>query len=119
MKNIKLIYLPILLSIACVLGLYIGSYFDVSTSFNNSVNYKQKQKLNTLLQLIDNKYVDTVNTDSIVDVAIGKIINDLDPHTVYLPKAELDEENQSMNGSFVGIGINFNKFNDIEVQSLP
>ena len=95
-----------------MLGLYIGSYFDVSTSFNNSVNYKQKQKLNTLLQLIDNKYVDTVNTDSIVDVAIGKIINDLDPHTVYLPKAELDEENQSMNGSFVGIGINFNKFND-------
>ena len=112
MKNVKLIYVPLLLSIACVLGVYIGSYFDVSSPFSESANFKQKQKLNTLLQLIENKYVDDVNTDSIVDVAIGNIINDLDPHTIYLPKAELDEENQSMNGSFVGIGISFNKYND-------
>jgi len=112
MKNVKLIYIPLLLSIACVLGIYIGSYFDVSSPFDKTGNLKQKQKLNTLLQLIDNKYVDNVNTDSIVDVAIGTIISDLDPHTVYLPKAELDEENQSMNGSFVGIGISFNKYND-------
>jgi len=112
MKNVKLIYIPLLLSIACVLGVYIGSYFDVSSPFNESANFRQKQKLNTLLQLIDRKYVDDVNTDSIVDVAIGNIISDLDPHTVYLPKAELDEENQSMNGSFVGIGISFNKYND-------
>jgi carboxyl-terminal processing protease len=112
MKKVKLIYIPLLLSIACVLGVYIGSYFNVSSPFDKSVNIKQKQKLNTLLQLIDKKYVDDVNTDSIVDVAIGNIINDLDPHTVYLPKAELDQENQSMNGSFVGIGISFNKYND-------
>lgn len=112
MKNVKLVYIPLLLSIACVLGVYIGSYFDIASPFNETANFKHKQKLNTLLQLIDKKYVDDVNTDSIVDVAIGNIISDLDPHTVYLPKAELDEENQSMNGSFVGIGISFNKYND-------
>jgi carboxyl-terminal processing protease len=112
MKNVKLIYVPLLLSIACVLGVYIGSFFNISTPFDTASSFRQKQKLNTLLQLIENKYVDAVNTDSIVDVAIGNIIEDLDPHTIYLPKAELDEESQSMNGSFVGIGISFNKYND-------
>lgn len=112
MKNVKLIYVPLLLSIACVLGVYIGSFFNVASPFDSASNFKQKQKLNKLLQLIENKYVDDVNTDSIVDVAIGNIIEDLDPHTIYLPKAELDQESQSMNGSFVGIGISFNKYND-------
>jgi len=79
MKNVKLVYIPLLLSIACVLGVYIGSYFDVASPFNETANFKHKQKLNTLLQLIDKKYVDDVNTDSIVDVAIGNIISDLDP----------------------------------------
>ena len=112
MKNVKLIYVPVLLSIACVVGIYIGALFNVSSPISSVKLYKQKQKLNTLIQLIENKYVDEVNTDSIVDLTIGNIIKDLDPHTAYLPKAELDAENQSMNGSFVGIGISFYKNND-------
>lgn len=112
MKRVKLIYVPVLLSIACVVGIYIGALFNVSSPISSVKLYKQKQKLNTLIQLIDNKYVDEVNTDSIVDLTIGKIIKDLDPHTAYLPKAELDAEKQSMNGSFVGIGISFYKNND-------
>lgn len=112
MKRIKLIYVPVLLSIACVVGIYIGALFNVSSPISSVKLYKQKQKLNTLIQLIENKYVDEVNTDSIVDLTINQIIRDLDPHTAYLPKAELDAENQSMNGSFVGIGISFSKNND-------
>lgn len=112
MKRVKIIYIPVLLSIACVVGIYIGALFNVSSPLSSVKLYKQKQKLNTLIQLIENKYVDEVNTDSIVDLTINKIIRDLDPHTAYLPKAELDAENQSMNGSFVGIGISFSKTND-------
>ncbi len=112
MKRVKLIYIPILLSIACVIGIYIGALFNVSVPLSSVNRYAQKQKLNTFIQLIDSKYVDEVNTDSIVDLTINQIIKDLDPHTAYLPKAELDAENQSMNGSFVGIGISFYKNND-------
>ncbi|NBC57334.1 MAG: PDZ domain-containing protein [Bacteroidetes bacterium] len=112
MKRVKLIYVPVLLSIACVIGIYIGALFNVSSPVSSIKLYKQKQKLNTLIQLIENKYVDQVDTDSIVDLTISQIIQDLDPHTAYLPKAELDAENQSMNGSFVGIGISFYKNND-------
>jgi carboxyl-terminal processing protease len=112
MKRVKIIYIPVLLSIACVIGIYIGALFNVSSPISSVKLYSQKQKLNTLIQLIENKYVDEVNTDSIVDLTINQIIRDLDPHTAYLPKAELDAENQSMNGSFVGIGISFYKNND-------
>jgi carboxyl-terminal processing protease len=112
MKRVKIIYVPVLLSIACVIGIYIGALFNVSSPISSVKLYKQKQKLNTLIQLIENRYVDDVNTDSIVDLTINQIIKDLDPHTAYLPKAELDAENQSMNGSFVGIGISFYKNND-------
>lgn len=112
MKRVKIIYIPVLLSIACVVGIYIGALFNVSSPLSSAKLYNQKQKLNTLIQLIENKYVDEVNTDSIVDLTINQIIRDLDPHTAYLPKAELDAENQSMNGSFVGIGISFYKNND-------
>ncbi len=121
MKRIKLIYIPVLLSIACVVGIYIGALFNVSSPVSSLKLYNQKQKLNTLIQLIENKYVDKVNTDSIVDLTINQIIRDLDPHTAYLPKAELDAENQSMNGSFVGIGISFYKNNDtlIVIRTIP
>ncbi len=112
MKRVKIIYIPVLLSIACVIGVYIGAFFNFSSPLSSARLYNQKQKLNTLLQLIDDRYVDEVNTDSIVDLTINKIIKDLDPHTAYLPKAELDAENQSMNGSFVGIGISFYKSED-------
>lgn len=112
MKRVKIIYVPVLLSIACVIGIYIGALFNVSSPISSVKLYNQKQKLNTLIQLIDDRYVDEVNTDSIVDLTISEIIKDLDPHTAYLPKAELDAENQSMNGSFVGIGVSFYKNND-------
>jgi carboxyl-terminal processing protease len=112
MKRVKIIYIPVLLSIACVIGVYIGAFFNFSSPLSSARLYNQKQKLNTLIQLIDDRYVDEVNTDSIVDLTINEIIKDLDPHTAYLPKAELDAENQSMNGSFVGIGISFYKNKD-------
>jgi carboxyl-terminal processing protease len=112
MKRVKIIYIPVLLSIACVVGIYIGALFNFSSPLSSARLYNQKQKLNTLIQLIEDRYVDEVNTDSIVDLTINEIIRDLDPHTAYLPKAELDAENQSMNGSFVGIGISFYKNND-------
>jgi carboxyl-terminal processing protease len=73
-------------------------------------NYKVK--LNRLLDFIDNEYVDDVKTDSIVDLTVTSILSKLDPHSVYLAKAEQNQEAESMRGDFVGIGVNFYMFND-------
>ena len=67
----------------------------------------KKEKLNKLIDYIDYEYVDEVNTDSIVDLTVDRILSNLDPHSTYIPKENLQEITDSMNGSFVGVGISF------------
>ncbi len=71
-----------------------------------------KTKLNKLIDFIDNEYVDKVNTDSIVDLAVNNILEKLDPHSVYIPPSEQSQIAESMRGDFVGIGVNFYMYND-------
>jgi carboxyl-terminal processing protease len=94
------------------LGVVIGgklNYFsqDVSGSVNN-----HKNKLNRLINLIEQNYVDQINTDSIVDLTVNGILEKLDPHSVYIAKNDMDQVAESMRGDFVGIGVNFYMYND-------
>jgi carboxyl-terminal processing protease len=106
-------YLPLIIGLACAVGILLGSNFDFgSTSgglFSQNANEK---KLNRLINYIDYEYVDDVNTDSIVDVAITDILSDLDPHSTYIPKSNYAEVQLSMRGDFVGIGIQFYRLKD-------
>ncbi|HKJ48789.1 MAG TPA: S41 family peptidase, partial [Christiangramia sp.] len=72
----------------------------------------KKQKLNRLIDYIDYEYVDDVNTDSIVDVTVNKILENLDPHSVYIPKDEYARVTENMKGDFVGIGVSFYNIQD-------
>lgn len=72
----------------------------------------KKDKLNRLIDYIDYEYVDEINTDSIVDVTVNNILDKLDPHSVYIPKNEMDRVSENMKGDFVGIGINFYMIRD-------
>lgn len=72
----------------------------------------KKDKLNRLIDYIDYEYVDDINTDSIVDVTVNNILDKLDPHSVYIPKSEMDRVSENMKGDFVGIGINFYMIRD-------
>jgi len=56
--------------------------------------------------------VDDVNTDSIVDVTVNGILDNLDPHSTYIPKKDLQRVTESMKGDFVGIGISFYTYKD-------
>lgn len=94
------------------LGVVIGgklNYFsqDVSGSVSN-----HKNKLNRLINLIEQNYVDQINTDSIVDLTVNGILEKLDPHSVYIAKNDMDQVAESMRGDFVGIGVNFYMYND-------
>lgn len=102
------IYLPILLALLFALGFLLGKKSD-SLQFPSS---NGKQKLIKLLDLIDREYVDVVNTDSIVAITVNGILEKLDPHSIYIPKNQLAEVTESMEGNFVGIGINFYMYKD-------
>ena len=103
-KNQK--YFPIYLFTTLAFGVVLGTMLNFPiTNFSSLKN--PTHKLNQLISLIDAEYVDSVNTDSIVDLAVNDILEQLDPHSVYIAKEELEEVTQSMKGDFVGIGINF------------
>ncbi|WP_339918022.1 S41 family peptidase [Yeosuana marina] len=106
-------YLPILLGIAIAFGIFIGGKLNFSDSPDRlfSSNSK-KDKLNRLIDYIDYDYVDDVNTDSIVDVTVNGILENLDPHSVYIPKEDMQRVTENMKGDFVGIGVSFYTYKD-------
>lgn len=112
MKNNK-IYFPIFLSIAIVIGVFIGSNLNYNKKsvmlFNSN---SQEQKIKKLINFIEYDYVDNVNTDSLLDGTIRDIVSKLDPHSVYIPAKEHKDIEEKMNGKFVGVGIQYNMIND-------
>jgi carboxyl-terminal processing protease len=108
------IYYPLLLSIFFGAGIWMGGFLqkegiDSGLMATSSV---KKRKLNRLIDLIDQRYVDQINTDSIVDATVNEIMKNLDPHSVYIPGEALEDVDNSMRGDFVGIGIRFFVRND-------
>ena len=112
MSNLKK-YIPLLLGIAVALGVFIGGKLNFADSSDRlfTTNSK-KDKLNRLIDYIDYEYVEEVNTDSIVDVTVNGILDNLDPHSTYIPKKDLERVTENMRGDFVGIGINYYPYKD-------
>jgi len=104
---------PAVVAFALALGIFVGGklHFDDTPEKLFTTNSK-KDKLNRLIDYIDYEYVDEVDTDSIVDITVNNILDKLDPHSVYIPKDEMERVSESMKGDFVGIGINFYMFRD-------
>lgn len=82
-----------------------------NTGFGQDVKINQ-EKFGRLLRLIDSYYVDSANVDKLTEKAIVSVLADLDPHSVYISKDEVERMNEPLIGSFDGIGISFNIFKD-------
>lgn len=95
---------------AVAFGLLLGNRLNNSPELSDKNTYKNK--LNKLIDFIEREYVDDINTDSIVDLTVNGILENLDPHSVYIAKNELESVNESMKGDFVGIGVNFYMYKD-------
>ena len=104
---------PTIIALALALGIFVGGklHFNDTPEKLFTTNSK-KDKLNRLIDYIDYEYVDDINTDSIVDVTVNNILDKLDPHSVYIPKSEMDRVAENMKGDFVGIGVNFYMIRD-------
>ncbi|MGC1472041.1 MAG: S41 family peptidase [Psychroserpens sp.] len=106
-------YIPLIIGIALAAGVFIGEKLNFAdTSDRLFTSNSKKDKLNRLIDYIDYEYVDDVNTDSIVDVTVNGILDNLDPHSTYIPKSELERVTNNMKGDFVGLGVNFYTYND-------
>ncbi len=101
-------YIPLLLGIAIAGGMFIGGKLNFTDSPDRLfTSNSKKDKLNRLIDYIDHEYVDDVDTDSIVDVTVNRILDNLDPHSTYIPKESLESVTENMKGDFVGIGVSF------------
>lgn len=111
-KNTKsAIKLPLFIGAAIALGIFIGANMADGGSAGDNL-YKSLYKFRQVLTHIENDYVDEVNTESLVETAITEMLSDLDPHSVYISKEELDLTRSQLEGNFEGIGIEFNIFHD-------
>jgi carboxyl-terminal processing protease len=98
------IRLPIIIAITLAAGVLIGSTF-----FSGA---KSSAKFREVLMYVENNYVDTVNTDELVDYSISKMLEKLDPHTAYFNSEEAIAARSQLDSGFDGIGVEFNIYND-------
>jgi carboxyl-terminal processing protease len=117
-------WMPLIVAIAIAFFIYLGARLAtlrvkqegaLSTFFNSANNAPEGSptaKLNALFSLLDNQYVDSLDVDDLLEQALPTIIGELDPHSVYIPAADLEATNEQLSGSFSGIGVQFNIQND-------
>ena len=113
-------YLPIIMALCVVIGIIIGTFYTNHFSGNrlNIIN-SGSNRLNNILHIVDDQYVDKVDIDSLVDKAIPLILAELDPHSVYINAKDVQIATDDLKGSFSGVGIEFTIREDtIHVQNV-
>ena len=101
-------YMPLLLALCVIVGILIGTFYANHFSGNrlNIIN-SGSNRLNNLLHVIDDQYVDSVNMNDLVEKAIPQILAELDPHSVYISAKDVQTATDDLKGSFSGVGIEF------------
>ena len=106
------VWLPLLFSITLIAGMYLG-YTMRDNMPGKSFFYAEKRRpIQEIMDLIQNKYVDDVKTETLADTAIQAMLSKLDPHSVFIPAQDLQAVNEDLAGKFYGIGIEYNIFDD-------
>ena len=101
-------YLPLIFSMLVAFGILLGMTISYFTADKKGPMSRGKyDKIDDVLSFIRLKYVDTVNVDQLTESTIEKMLTTLDPHSVYIPKKDLDQTNESLEGNFEGIGVEF------------
>ncbi|WP_421921225.1 S41 family peptidase [Marinifilum sp.] len=108
------IFLPILLALAILAGMFINSLFSGNKHGDSAIFQLPKagNKLDVVLDMIESDYVDTISSTALVEQAIPALLKDLDPHTVYIPAKDLQKVEDELKGNFGGIGVQFIRYQD-------
>ncbi|MDR1592581.1 MAG: S41 family peptidase [Prevotellaceae bacterium] len=97
------------------LGIVTGNFYaglETGNRMKSPFGRTEENKITEVVQIIDKLYVDSISIDSIAEAVIPTILSQLDPHSAYIPAADLQVTNDELSGSFGGIGVQFNIQND-------
>lgn len=103
----KDILLPLIIAVSVIVGIYAGSFLSRNVEKNANAR-TPVSKLNSMLDFIESEYVDSISKHDIVEMAIPNILEELDPHSMYVPAVDYQETHEPLEGNFEGIGIQFN-----------
>ena len=99
---------PLIISVFTALGVCLGYWISPGTNYTQSNSYKDKIiKLEDVLELINNKYVDSVDVEGIFEQTISTLLHQLDPHSNYISAKDITSVNESIEGDFGGVGMRF------------
>ena len=104
-------FLPILLSVTLILGLIIGNKLSNNTN-NGSIDSDRVQKITDILDILNERYVDTIDKDKIFEEMLSEMLHKLDPHSNYIPAKDMQAVAESIDGKFGGVGIRFQIIRD-------
>ncbi|PWT71134.1 MAG: carboxyl-terminal protease [Bacteroidetes bacterium] len=111
MKKLQ-VWIPLLFALVMIVGMLIGYHLYENTHTNGFFKTRKIGRVQEVLDLVNMKYVDPVNPDSLSDQAIQGILAHLDPHSYFIPAVDREEMNEDLQGNFEGIGVEFQIFND-------
>ena len=114
-RNLRVLLTPIVLALAIVLGMFVDRLLPHRTSTYMGGNMYMPvsgSKMDVILNMIQNSYVDTVDVRELEETAIPLLLQSLDPHTVYIPAKDMQRANEGIVGNFGGIGVQFYKYLD-------
>lgn len=113
-KNSKQsIWLPVIIAVSIAVGIFVGNYYrELSGSISDNKTYSGSNKIDAILNIINEQYVDNVDMTQLVEGTIPKIFSELDPHSVYISAEDVERANEDLEGSFSGIGVSFNMQTD-------
>lgn len=97
-------WLPLWIGLSIALGILIGSIYS---RFGSTGKVDGTGKIDAIFNYINKSYVDTVNMHQLVEEALPKIVQDLDPHSAYISAGEMKRVNEDLEGHFSGIGVSF------------
>lgn len=101
-------FIPVIIAASIVVGILIGTFYTNHFSGNRlSIINTSSNKLNDLLRIVDDKYVDTVSMGDLVEKAMPQILSELDPHSMYISAKDVEASNADLKGHFSGIGVSF------------
>ena len=114
MLNKKSDFSPIVFALILVFGILLGKNLNFETFHSNDLN-----KFNLVLSQLEEAYVDSINKDDLIEEAVTNLLKNLDPHSYYIKAKDLASINEPMEGSFDGIGVEFNLIKDTILVVAP
>jgi len=104
------VYLPIAFALIFIAGVGIGRYAGKINAKRGP--YAHADKISSIIDYVQDQYVDTVNREKLIDKTIADMLQELDPHSAYMTAEEVKRANEPLEGNFEGIGIEFNIITD-------